>query len=573
MAGHWVVPDDVPLVYVDTAELLQELSPVLEAALCCAIDAEWPPEEAAAERRSGGLPHASLLQLALALPASCTLPSAVETACCGRGTPVLSGGCCVLLLDMMLLPPSAVKPALQQLFRARSCLKLGFGLVHDLRATAAALGSEGGSCIAVVEPACDLGTVHRFLRHQAAPGVPKVVDHGLSALCAAQLGLPLDKQLQCSAWGERPLSKDQLCYAAADAACLLALLASFVAAVGSPQGWPLAHDDDAAAASSGSSGQQQQSVRSSSPAAPAPAEEEGEEAEATEQGLVLAAAAANNAQAGASPPASQSSQTQQPAAEEVLPELLAGCSLQQLRAAAAAWGNRLEINGTGAAKRCGKRGGNARRQQRQGAAGGGGGRLPAGCSGFPLHVPWLEAAGGEGPAAARFLVDTMADGLAKQLRLCGFDAESLQATLEKAPRHTIYRVMVERAEEEGRVILTRDRTFIAASYSEQAYLVTADTKRQQLEQVLSAFNLQLDQRSLLSRCARCNGEFQAQPRPAALLPLGHDVPAGIQAQHEEFWVCSRCSGVFWQGNQYSRAIGQMTEMISRLSLQAVPGGS
>lgn len=98
-------------------------SPVLEAALCCAIDAEWPPEETTAERRSGGLPHASLLQLALALPASCTLPSAVETACCGRGTPVLSGGCCVLLLDMMLLPPSAVKPALQQLFRCvhRTC--------------------------------------------------------------------------------------------------------------------------------------------------------------------------------------------------------------------------------------------------------------------------------------------------------------------------------------------------------------------------------------------------------------------------------------------------------------------
>lgn len=49
------------------------------------------------------------------------------------------------------------------------------------------------------------------------------------------------------------------------------------------------------------------------------------------------------------------------------------------------------------------------------------------------------------------------------------------------------------------MILTRDRTFIAASYSEQAYLVTADTKRQQLEQVLAAFNLQVDQRSLLSR--------------------------------------------------------------------------
>ncbi len=73
------------------------------------------------------------------------------------------------------------------------------------------------------------------------------MDHGLSALCDAQLGLPLDKQLQCSAWGKRPLSSDQLRYAAADAACLLALLASFVAVVGRPQDWPLAHDDDAAA--------------------------------------------------------------------------------------------------------------------------------------------------------------------------------------------------------------------------------------------------------------------------------------------------------------------------------------
>lgn len=342
----------------------------------------------------------------------------------------------------------------------------------------------------------------------------QVVDHGLSALCEAQLGLPLDKQLQCSAWGKRPLSKDQLRYAAADAACLLALLASFVSAIGRPQDWPLAHDDDAAASSKGSSGQQQQSVRSSSPAAPAPAEAEGEEEEATEQERVLAAAAANNAQAGAPRlDPQQSSHPQQPAAEGMLPELLAGCSLQQLRAAAAAWGTRLEINGTGAAKRCGKRGGNARRQQRQGAAGGGGGRLPAGCSGFPLHVPWLEAAGGEvrrcesgsglcclthsflcflsqqqqellrcllsphgrtarcdapchtssqqhrqpphlllpplprprpgtqlqGPAAARFLVDTMADGLAKQLRLCGFDAGEARRQARRQARRAAQR--------------------------------------------------------------------------------------------------------------------------------------
>ncbi len=143
-------------------------------------------------------------------------------------------------------PHSSRHPSLSHC-RVRSnkgCLKLGYGLVHDLRAIAAALGGEGGSCIAgarallqgwawantlagsvqgalcaaccegkrrnfyegpglgllcdfrthavyrpvcdgysahrpcrpaaVVEPACDVGCVHRFLRHQGLPGMHKV---------------------------------------------------------------------------------------------------------------------------------------------------------------------------------------------------------------------------------------------------------------------------------------------------------------------------------------------------------------------------------------------------------------
>lgn len=163
----------------------------------------------------------------------------------------------------------------------------------------------------------------------------------------------------------------------------------------------------------------------------------------------------------------------------------------------------------------------------------------------------------------------MAEGLARQLRLCGFDAESL-AGMEKLPRHAIYRAMVERAEGEGRVVLTRDRTFISAAYCDQAYLVTADTKRRQLEQVLGAFGLTPQREELLTRCARCNGEFLAEPLPAALLPEGHGVPPGIQEQEREFWVCARCSGVYWQGGQYARAMGQMTHLISQMALQEGP---
>lgn len=46
---------------------------------------------------------------------------------------------------------------------------------------------------------------------------------GLSALCVEHFGLPLSKRLQTSDWGARPLSKEQLLYAALDAFCLLGL--------------------------------------------------------------------------------------------------------------------------------------------------------------------------------------------------------------------------------------------------------------------------------------------------------------------------------------------------------------
>ncbi len=80
----------------------------------------------------------------------------------------------------------------------------------------------------------------------------------------------------------------------------------------------------------------------------------------------------------------------------------------------------------------------------------------------------------------------------------------------------------------------------------KAFLVHADTKRAQLEEVLAAFGLGVEEEALLTRCARCNGQFRPEPLPAAALPADHDVPPGILEKHLEFWVCARCDAVFWQ---------------------------
>lgn len=58
-------------------------------------------------------------------------------------------------------------------------------------------------------------------------------------------------------------------------------------------------------------------------------------------------------------------------------------------------------------------------------------------TGLPVLVPWLDAARRPtGPP--RFLCDVMVDGLARQLRLVGVDAEGL-APAPKAQRHASYR--------------------------------------------------------------------------------------------------------------------------------------
>jgi uncharacterized protein with PIN domain len=163
--------------------------------------------------------------------------------------------------------------------------------------------------------------------------------------------------------------------------------------------------------------------------------------------------------------------------------------------------------------------------------------------------------------------DVMLQGLARQLRLWGIDAEAIE-TVAKQQRHVVHRQLVERAHDEGRVILTRDATFMRRNLSDRAYFVSANDKQTQLEEVVRKFHLTLEHGALLSRCARCNGEFFDAPVPGDQLPSDCGVLPEVAAkQGVEFWVCRRCGAAYWQGNMYARAMERLMAKLERFRLQ------
>ena len=70
-----------------------------------------------------------------------------------------------------------------------------------------------------VEPVVDTMELSRAARGMDAEG-----GHALSEVCRRELGQPLDKSEQTSDWARRPLSEEQVAYAALEAEVLLRLV-------------------------------------------------------------------------------------------------------------------------------------------------------------------------------------------------------------------------------------------------------------------------------------------------------------------------------------------------------------
>jgi uncharacterized protein with PIN domain len=147
----------------------------------------------------------------------------------------------------------------------------------------------------------------------------------------------------------------------------------------------------------------------------------------------------------------------------------------------------------------------------------------------------------------RFFADAMLGRLARWLRILGFDTAY--------ENHIPDALLVRRAQQEARTILTRDRALPEEWRVTGIYVVSAPATAEQLHEVVEAFHLAPAMRPF-TRCSRCNARLVDAPPER----VRRRVPARVLEHHDEFRICEACDRVYWAGSHTER----MRRVVDRL---------
>jgi hypothetical protein len=157
------------------------------------------------------------------------------------------------------------------------------------------------------------------------------------------------------------------------------------------------------------------------------------------------------------------------------------------------------------------------------------------------------------PAHPRFIADVMLGKLAKWLRVLGYDVlYSNRFTDEE---------IVRLAEEEDRIILTRDTRLIERRRVRRYLLIHSDHYPEQLRQVVRTFDLD-PHAGLFTRCVHCNGELVLVPKAEVV----HEVPLYTFRTRDLFARCRRCGHVYWRGTHWTRMQHKLERMLGEMGL-------
>ncbi|XP_022723217.1 exonuclease mut-7 homolog isoform X2 [Durio zibethinus] len=487
---------DVHIVSSIDSPEFTHLTRALSRSTLIGLDAEWKPIRS----QQSTFPMVTLLQLACQL----------------GDDPAQWDESLVFLLDLASIPLSSIWELLKDVFVSPDILKLGFKFKQDLiflSSTFRAQGCDPG--FDKVEPYLDITNVYKFLQHKQGKKVSKDTK-SLSAICKEVLGFSLCKELQCSDWSHRPLTEEQIRYAATDAHCLLGIFKVFQAKV----------------VKEGHSCNKVKELRQFN----------------VSLGLkdILEMPDGDNKLIGTKF-CNALDIVQATASSEDCERIAKGVEVirktkpmdESLWKIVRKYGEKLLLRESDRIPKTSKKKGKK-------------GSLMVDCREKQLEnsgdwqgpPPWDISLGGDG--CPKFLCDVMVEGLAKHLRCVGVDA-AIPHSKKPEPRE-----LIDQAYKEKRVLLTRDAKLLRHQYliRNQIYRVKNLLKNEQLLEVIEIFQLKISEDQLMSRCTKCNGRFIQKPlttEEAIEAAKGFQrIPNCLFDKNLEFWQCMDCNQLYWE---------------------------
>lgn len=149
----------------------------------------------------------------------------------------------------------------------------------------------------------------------------------------------------------------------------------------------------------------------------------------------------------------------------------------------------------------------------------------------------------------RFIADAHMGGLARLLRMTGFDT-LYDNTYEDGQIEAL-------AAQQHRIVLTRDRDLLKRRSITHGCYIHALKPSEQIEEVFARLDLARSARPL-TLCLDCNTTLQPLARAEA---IGR-VPPGVAQRQAAFSTCGHCRRVFWEGSHWQR----MQALIARLGI-------
>ncbi|HZW73187.1 MAG TPA: Mut7-C RNAse domain-containing protein [Caldimonas sp.] len=139
----------------------------------------------------------------------------------------------------------------------------------------------------------------------------------------------------------------------------------------------------------------------------------------------------------------------------------------------------------------------------------------------------------------RFVADVHLGGLARLLRMTGFDTVYEPEMVDDE----IARVSAE----QGRIVLTRDRDLLKRRAVSHGCYVRALGSEAQLREVFDHLDLARSARPF-TRCLGCNTPLRAVDKAE----VAERLPPRVRERNDRFTVCDGCARVFWEGTHWQR---------------------